>query len=373
MKKKLLYINNFEAPYRVPFFNYLGEKYDLTLLLSEKPSDRKERNKKWFVDHNRNYNLIYLDVKNILGIKISFDVKKYLCDYDIVFFDMYSNPTNIYAMYCLNKMQKKYVLSVDGMLAKSKELYLLRQFKKYLLSGPAAILSSGISVDDCLVNYGVNINKIFRYNFTSLLSSDINKNNIVSEDAKILLKNQLGMNEEKVIISVGRFTYNKGYGKGYDKLLKISKKISDVGIYIIGDEPTDEFVNWKNTEKLNNVHFVGFKCKSELAKYYQVADLFVLLTQGDVWGLVINEAMSYGLPIITTDRCVAGLELVKTNFNGYIVPADSIDIAYNAIKDVIYDDQKLKNYKKNSFKAIQNYTIEKMAEQHINVFEKIFM
>lgn len=58
-KKKLLYINNFEAPYRVPFFNLLGEKFDLTLVLTQRPEDRKDRKQvvcstqsetiKWFI------------------------------------------------------------------------------------------------------------------------------------------------------------------------------------------------------------------------------------------------------------------------------------------------------------------------------------
>ena len=56
------------------------------------------------------------------------------------------------------------------------------------------------------------------------------------------------------------------------------------------------------------------------------ADIFVHPTETDVWGLVINEAMAHGLPIITTDGCVAGLELVKNNDNGFIIPVNNIDI-----------------------------------------------
>ena len=52
------------------------------------------------------------------------------------------------------------------------------------------------------------------------------------------------------------------------------------------------------------------------------ADAFVLPTREDIWGLVINEAMAYGLPVVTTDRCNAGLELIKNNVNGYVVHVD---------------------------------------------------
>ena len=76
---------------------------------------------------------------------------------------------------------------------------------------------------------------------------------------------------------------------------------------IVGDEPTQEFIEMKNNMKLDNIVFVGFKTKKELKDYYIAADVFCLQTRGDVWGLVVNEAMAYGLPIITTDKCVAGM------------------------------------------------------------------
>ena len=63
------------------------------------------------------------------------------------------------------------------------------------------------------------------------------------------------------------------------------------------------------------MHFIAFQEKEMLEKYYIAADVFILLTRGDVWGLSINEAMANALPVITTDRCIAGIELVEQNGN----------------------------------------------------------
>ena len=75
---------------------------------------------------------------------------------------------------------------------------------------------------------------------------------------------------------------------------------------------------------LDNVHFIDFKNKDILKEYYYVADVFVLPTREDIWGLVINEALAYGLPVITTDKCMAGLEMIEDGKNGYIIPVNSV-------------------------------------------------
>ena len=192
MKKKLLYINNFEAPYRVPFFNILGQHYDMTLALSQHPEDRKERNAAWFQEVERAYKVIYLKTTNILGKPVGFRIKKMLNDFDIVFMDMYANPTNMYAIWCLNRMGKKFVMSVDGMLPRENQNPFIRYMKSYFLNSPVVLLSPGESVDECLKSYGVPKNKIIRYHFTSLLESDILLA-VPSIKEKVELRKKLGI------------------------------------------------------------------------------------------------------------------------------------------------------------------------------------
>lgn len=169
------------------------------------------------------------------------------------------------------------------------------------------------------------------------------------------------MTEEKIILSVGQFIFRKGY----DILLQASKDLDkSIGIYIVGGEPTDEYKSLREELGLQNVHFIGFQSQEGLKDYYRAADIFVLPTREDIWGLVINEAMSYGLPIITTYSCIAGTELVVDNQNGYLVPAeDKIELA-KKIGNIIKDESLLKKMSDESLKTISKYTIENMAEIH---------
>jgi len=104
-----------------------------------------------------------------------------------------------------------------------------------------------------------------------------------------------------------------------------------------------------------------------LKEYYKLADIFVLPTREDIWGLVINEAMAYGLPIVTTNKCNAGLELVKNGINGYIVQVGNVEELRCAIIDSLLRSDEM-GY--SALKAIQSYTIENMVKDHVDILKK---
>lgn len=172
---------------------------------------------------------------------------------------------------------------------------------------------------------------------------------------------------KKVVLAVGQFVPRKGY----DVLLRAWKQCDqDNELWIIGGNAPDDYVNLKNELKLSNVYFMGFKCKEELMECYKASDLFVHPTREDIWGLVINEALANGLPVVTTDRCVGGCELVQNGVNGYIVPAGDSEMLSNAIMKILEDDVLRQKMAENSIKRIENWTIEEMAKQHYKVLKE---
>ena len=93
----------------------------------------------------------------------------------------------------------------------------------------------------------------------------------------------------------------------------------------------------------------------------------MLPTREDIWGLVINEAMAYALPVITTDRCVAGLELVRSGTDGYIVPVEDAPALAEKM-DVVLSGA-MEAMGASALERIRSYTIENMARVHAQVFE----
>ena len=70
------------------------------------------------------------------------------------------------------------------------------------------------------------------------------------------------------------------------------------------------------------IEFAGFMQKDALAKFYALADALVLPTHSDPWGLVVNEAMACGLPVVVTDVAGCAADLVQDEWNGKMVPVN---------------------------------------------------
>lgn len=349
---KVLFLANIPSPYRVDFFNELGKYCDLTVIFER----RKANNREWKSPDNKNYRSIFLDGFNIgEDTALCFSIYKYLNKrFDKIIIGGYSTPTALLAIFILKAKKLSFYLNCDGGFIK-KEGKLKFHLKRRIISSASYWLSSGKEANKYLKYYGAKEKNIYTYPFTSVKEKDILKTPISIEERK-KLKEELQISDDKIVIFVGQITYRKGI----DFLLEVAQNLfKGISIYIIGGEATEEYNEQIRKYRLNNVKFFKFMDKEYLYKYYQIADLFLFLSREDIWGLVINEAMANGLPVISSDKCIAGLELIKNN--GYIVELNDIEYVSNIINKIVYDYSLLSEFAKNSLKIISKYTIENMA------------
>lgn len=362
---KILWLTNIPSPYRVEFFNELGKECELTVLFEKKSAS--DRDDSWKNFEVSNFKAVFLNGLQY-GIAEAFcpSVIGYLKKkkYDKIVVTNYANLTGILAVAIMRLKKIPYIIESDGAFAGSgkglKELV-----KRWLLKKASLCFSTADIHDDYYVKYGVTRDRIVRYPFTSLRKSDILQSP-VSNEQKAILKKELGIVEPKIVVSVGQFIPRKGF----DILINAMAKVSDsIGCYIVGGVPTEEYIRQISDLGLKNVHFVGFKSKNELAKYYQAADLFVLPTREDIWGLVINEAMANGLPVITTDRCIAGLALVTSPDVGKIVPVGNVEFLAETIEKTVFSANNETNLA--VLERISPYTFENMSAVHMKIFKEM--
>ncbi len=370
---KVLYLSGIPAPYRVDLFNKMGETIQLTVaFLAE---FQNERNKAWQSSKAKNFLPVFLNRGALDGKRFDLSMVKYLkkhaAEYDIIIVHGYSFTASVLAIAWMKCHGIRYGLEADGAIIPESEKCIISSIKRFCIKNAKFCLSSGKATTDFFVHYGAEEKNCYIYPFSSICHDDLMRANKLSLHEKKAIREELGIQEKKIILTVGRFSYKNGYGKGYDILMRTAEHINDdVGIYFVGDEPTQEFIAWKESKGLSRVHFIGFKDKDALYRYYSCADLFVLLTRGDIWGLAINEAMMFGLPVITTTKCLAGLELIQDGVNGNIVSIEDEEIIFNTVISLIHDDEKLQIYGNNGIERIAAYTLETSSEAHINAISE---
>lgn len=359
--KRILFLTNYASPYRVRFFDELGKYAQVTVLYSDRRRTLSHRHEKWFEEGQGGFHAVQLGGAIGKGRRtLCFSVLPWLKrDYDAIIVAGYSSPTAILAMLWMRLMGIPFYMEIDGGLIResSGARY---QIKRFLVRLPSGWLSTGKYPTHFLTHYGADPEKIIEYPFSSFFAADILKT-VPTKEEKQTLRRELDIPEPKMILAVGQFVYRKGF----DILLRAAKNLpKDVGIYVVGGEADERYTNLRQELGLEkNVHFWGFRTREQLSALYKAADVFCLPTREDIWGLVVNEAMAFGLPVVTTEQCVAGMELVEDGINGYLVPIEDPEALSAGLNKVLTSNMEAMG--RESLRKIQGYTIEKMAQAHL--------
>ena len=359
--KKILIHSIYPAPYRVEIFQKIKKLYDCDIFLSTSGGD--DRSAEWFLKGD------YHVIDSEEGKKFFSERKKKIGEYDLVLIYEYSDKKAIdLILRCIRK-KVPYILNCDGVMLFEHGNRFKNLIKKYLIKNAAAYFASGEHAKQYLLKFGAKEDKIFYHNFTALKKKDI-LSKLVLDEEKLELRKKLGLSAEKrICIAVGRFIPLKRY----DILIKNWATMpADVCLLLIGGGPEKEkYESIIGSLGLKNVIIDDFHPFDELLYYYKAADLFVHPTSYDVWGLVINEAMACGLPVIVTDTCVAGLELIKNGENGYMTRLGDDREFTERLKEVISDNEKRKEMSQNALNTIQPYYVENMIDSQLKTIEKV--
>jgi glycosyltransferase involved in cell wall biosynthesis len=115
--------------------------------------------------------------------------------------------------------------------------------------------------------------------------------------------------------------------------------------------------------RVPNVVFAGFLNQTELPDAYAAADMFVLPSKlHETWGLVVNEAMNFGLPVVVSDKVGCATDLVRPGRNGFITAHDGPAALAHPLSTLIADPAKRARYRAESRRIIDAYTIAAAAD-----------
>jgi len=194
-----------------------------------------------------------------------------------------------------------------------------------------------------------------------------------SEKEKTKYRNELVESNQKIVLFVGRLIEHKGVSYLIKSMVGFSK--DEIKLIVAGGGPQyDTLVELvKQLQKDDQITFVKNPTDQNLGLLYQIADVFVLPSiddsQGDTegLGLVMIEAMKCKIPVIATN--VGGaVEIIKDGYNGLIARQKDPESLTECIKKIFKEEQLSKQLVSNSQKTIEEYSPEKIAQEHIDLF-----
>lgn len=271
--------------------------------------------------------------------------------------------TYLYTIIASSLMKLPFILCGEPNIASVKTGSRLKRFLRNLIlppcvRGAAAVLALGKASKAYWCHYGAEEKKVF-------LAVHAVDNDFFSEGSlraranKEELKSSLGLHGKTVVLYVGQLIKRKGVDHLLRAYARLRLKTDNVALVIVGDgKLRGELRDLCTEEKIPDVLFAGQKAREEIVKFYGIADVFCLPSVGEAWGLVINEAMACGLPVVTTRMVGASPDLVEDGRNGYVVAERDEEELFLALEKLTAQEALRKEMGRESRKIVAGYTYE---------------
>tara|TARA_R110002073_G_scaffold56906_2_gene144981 strand:+ start:19719 stop:20888 length:1170 start_codon:yes stop_codon:yes gene_type:complete len=182
---------------------------------------------------------------------------------------------------------------------------------------------------------------------------------------------KIGTLREKVVfLFAGKFESKKRP----DLLVQAFRHIqfSSAELWMIGSGPLESELRHIAGGD-SRIQFFGFRNQAELPAIFSAGDAIVLPSEGpgETWGLVVNEAMNCDCAPIVSDHVGCHPDLVHANKNGWIFEAGSLSGLVSCLNDAVIDSQRLKRFKLNSRRLIEEYSYTKATQGLMQAIEAV--
>lgn len=351
---KIVLITNIPAPYREKMHECLSKQligFYKVIYCSEKEMDRKWKVRygdypKEILSETHN-NAIHNNPEVIKSLnKLSPDV--------VIIMGFY--PTMLYAYLWTIFKSKKLIVFTDGTLVSESDLSILHKLvRKLVFKKASAFIGPSNGAAALYENYGIDKSKFFR-TYLSVNNQSFSNNSLDIRKFDLMFSGQfIDRKMPLFFIEIARMVKEQ-YGK-CNVLILGSGFLENQMIHLL---------------KSYNLDYScpGFINQEELPNYYAQAKLFLFPTRNDPWGVVVNEAMASGMPVITCDNAGVANDLVIDGVNGYVLPLKE-QVWVNKILEIFSSPNEYKRLSDNAIARVQKYSFENGAKGIIEAINSV--
>jgi glycosyltransferase involved in cell wall biosynthesis len=360
---RLLIITEIIAPYRIPIFNALAQRPEIDLsviFLSENDPTLRQ----WTVYKNEikfHYHVLPHWRRRVgkYHLLLNRSVHSTLNEVnpDVIICGGYYYPAAWSAAYWAKRRSVPFLLWTESTAMDQRGSYFpVEYLKKHFLNLCSAFIVPGKSSFDYLKQFGVSEPRI-------IIAHNAVDNDLFSTaaqavnpaDSRLRAHYQL---PKRYFLFVGRLVKEKGTFDLLEAYAQLKPETrANIGLVFVGNGSGIRELQ----EKASKIHpgeirFPGFVHREELPKIYALAEALIFPTYTDTWGLVVNEAMACGLPVMATHVAGCTIDLVQDNWNGFVVaPGDSSHLS-SAMEKLASDAELRSQMGRRSRERIQNYS-----------------
>lgn len=378
-KKKILIINSHPIQYFAPLYKYLNTDKDVEVIvvyfsdISLRNNIDKGFNQKivWDIDLLEGYKSFFIgnyknkNVLNFFSIN-TFEIFKFIKknQFDIIWFHGYNYLSFIVALLSA-KINK-----IPCYLRGETHLFLEKKFinkifhkliTKILFKLFNGFFSIGTANKEYYLNNGINEEKIFMLPY-SIDNKRFTRASKLSDTEKKIYKKSFGINNNSpIVLYASKLTKRKNILDLIQSAIILKDQKVDFNLLIIGSgELENEIRKLIIKHKLENIIMMGFVNQSKMPIIFGISDIFVLTSDNEPWGLVVNEAMCARLPIILAKNIGCSYDLLRNDQNGFLINSKQPDILSKKLKYLIQNKSKRIKMGEKSYEIIMNWSYEEV-------------
>ncbi|MCK4385030.1 MAG: glycosyltransferase family 4 protein [candidate division Zixibacteria bacterium] len=365
--RKVILVTNIMSPYRIATFNQLASKYGKAFKVVF--CKQNDRYRKWKLSERDQLKFDFC-VLNDFSIKLknweihlangllSELIRENPC---LVITEGFGFPTIFSFLYTSIFHKKLILFSAETQHAAKSYSRFRHLLRKLMVRNAQGFIVTGTQAKEYLVSLKAPEEKIFLSYFSidpELLGLDTNS----------MAETKKRSEGPKKILYVGKFTERKRVDLLISAFKQVKKRLPKSELWLVG-EGEEEAKLKKLSQETKDVFFEGHKQYGELLPYYLNSDLFVLPTLKDVWGLVVNEAMMCGLPVICSKYAGCSQDLIKEGENGLIVDPENSKELSAAMSQLLPKDGNLSHFGQRSKEIIKDFTTERTTRGFVEAIE----
>lgn len=352
----------------VEFYNLLGKQCDLTVVFEQFAFGENA----WeFSTAGNNFTSTFLQSINFgEEINLAFGIGNIIRDssYDVYVLQGCNTRAEKSAIKELVISNKKFVIASQGAFPSIDEGNLAKRRISGYLKSASYYLSTGSACDAYFSSYGVDMSKVYRYNYATFSETDMIKVTPMTNARQRGLKKRFRLNEN-IFISTIDFNVEQGI----DILLDIWKLagIKNATLLIISDaRKKKELHKMARNAALNDIVMLDYQPRELTRELMRISKAFVYPVRQDVWGLPVVEALCCRVPVISSYNVGAVHDLVHNSKTGYIQNVHEPIGWGERMREMIEREILRDKMKDNISNSMKLFTVESRVKAYMDVFKK---